>query len=133
MEQPDERHERGLKTLQHLSGEAEPTVVTSLADIAPDLGRFIAEFAYGDVVTRPELELRDRELVTIGALAALGNAAPQLRFHINGALNAGCTRAEVMEALIQIAVYAGFPAAINAVEAARAVFAARDAAHEAAS
>jgi 4-carboxymuconolactone decarboxylase len=129
MEHPDERHERGLKTLQHLSGEAEPTVVTSLADIAPDLGRFIAEFAYGDVLTRPELDLRDRELVTIGALAALGNAAPQLRFHINGALNAGCTRAEVIEALIQIAVYAGFPAAINAVEAAREVFAARDAAH----
>ncbi|MFC3493220.1 carboxymuconolactone decarboxylase family protein [Glycomyces rhizosphaerae] len=127
MEQPNERHERGLKTLQHLSGEAEPTVVTSLADIAPDLGRFIAEFAYGDVLTRPELDLRDRELVTIGALAALGNAAPQLRFHINGALNAGCTRTEVIEALIQIAVYAGFPAAINAVEAAREVFAARDA------
>jgi 4-carboxymuconolactone decarboxylase len=128
MEHPYGRHERGLKTLQHLSGEAEPTVVTSLADIAPDLGRFIAEFAYGDVLTRPELDLRDRELVTIGALAALGNAAPQLRFHINGALNAGCTRAEVIEALIQIAVYAGFPAAINAVEAAREVFASRDAA-----
>lgn len=127
MEHPNERYERGLKTLQHLSGETEPTVVTSLADIAPDLGRFIAEFAYGDVLTRPELDLRDRELVTIGALAALGNAAPQLRFHINGALNAGCTRAEVIEALIQIAVYAGFPAAINAVEAAREVFAARDA------
>lgn len=127
MDHPEERRERGLKTLQHLSGEAEPSVVTSLADIAPDLGRFIAEFAYGDVLTRPELDLRDRELVTIGALAALGNAAPQLRFHINGALNAGCTRAEVIEALIQIAVYAGFPAAINAVEAAREVFATRDA------
>lgn len=126
MEHPGERYERGLKTLQHLSGEAEPSVVTSLADIAPDLGRFIAEFAYGDVLTRPELELRDRELVTVGALAALGNAAPQLRFHINGALNAGCTRGEVIEALIQIAVYAGFPAAINAVEAAREVFAERD-------
>ncbi|WP_205326686.1 carboxymuconolactone decarboxylase family protein [Glycomyces sp. YM15] len=127
MDQPGERRERGLKTLRHLSGEAEPTVVASLADIAPDLGRFIAEFAYGDVLTRPELDLRDRELVTIGALASLGNAAPQLRFHINGALNAGCTRTEVIEALIQIAVYAGFPAAINAVEAAREVFAARDA------
>ena len=127
MEHPEERHERGLKTLQHLSGETEPTVVTSLADIAPDLGRYIVEFAYGEVLTRPALELRDRELVTIGALAALGNAAPQLRFHINGALNAGCTRAEVVEALIQVAVYAGFPAAINAFDAARDVFAGRDA------
>ncbi|HEX2143651.1 MAG TPA: carboxymuconolactone decarboxylase family protein [Glycomyces sp.] len=127
MDHPGERHERGLKVLQYLSGEADPTVVTSLADIAPDLGRHIAEFAYGEILTRPGLELRDRELVTIGALAALGNAAPQLRFHINGALNAGCTKAEVIEALLQIAVYAGFPAAINAMSAAREVFTARDA------
>jgi len=127
MEHPDERRERGLKVLQHLSGEAEPSVVASLADIAPELGRYVVEFGYGEVLARPGLELRDRQLVTIGALAALGNAAPQLRFHINGALNAGCTRAEIVEALTQIAVYAGFPAAINAMEAAKTVFAARDA------
>lgn len=130
MDRPDqhgERYERGLKALQHLSGETEPAVVTSLADIAPDLGRFIVEFGYGEVHTRPGLEPRDRQLVTLGALAALGNAAPQLRFHINGALNAGCTRAEVVEALTQIAVYAGFPAAINALQHAKAVFAERDA------
>ncbi len=128
MEHPEDRYERGMKALQHISGEAEPTVVTSLADIAPDLGRYIAEFAYGDVYSGPALEPRDRQLVTLGALAALGNAAPQLRFHINGALNAGCTRAEIVEALTQIAVYAGFPAAINAVQHAKAVFEARDAA-----
>src|SRR5688500_13506248 len=122
MEQPEKRRERGLKTLRHLSNEAKPTVIASLADITPDLNRFIAKFAYRNVLTQPELDLRNRELVTIGALAALSNAAPQLRFHINGALNAGCTRAEVIEALIQIAVYAGFPATINAVEAAREVF-----------
>jgi 4-carboxymuconolactone decarboxylase len=127
MEDFGERYERGIKALQRPSGEEDPSPVVSLADIAPDLSRFIAEFAYGDVISRPELEPRERQLVTIGALAALGNAAPQLRFHINGALNAGLTRGEVVEALTQIAVYAGFPAAINAVTAAREVFADRDA------
>jgi 4-carboxymuconolactone decarboxylase len=127
MEESGERYERGIKALQRLSGEEDPSPVASLVDIAPDLGRFIAEFAYGDVISRPELEPRERQLVTIGALAALGNAAPQLRFHINGGLNAGLTRAEIVEALTQIAVYAGFPAAINAITAAREVFAARDA------
>ncbi|SDD86131.1 carboxymuconolactone decarboxylase family protein [Glycomyces harbinensis] len=127
MEQHGERYERGLKALQHISGDTEPSVLTSLAGIAPDLGRYIAEFGYGDLYTRPGLEPRDRQLVTLGALAALGNAAPQLRFHINGALNAGCTRAEVVEALIQIAAYAGFPAAINALKHAEAVFAEIDA------
>jgi 4-carboxymuconolactone decarboxylase len=128
MEDSGERYERGIKALQRLSGEEDPSPVASLADIAPDLGRFIAEFAYGDIISRPELEPRERQLVTIGALAALGNAAPQLRFHINGGLNAGLTRSEIVEALTQIAVYAGFPAAINAITAAREVFAARDAA-----
>lgn len=127
MDHHGERYERGYKALQQLSGEAEPTAISSLADIAPELGRFIAEFAYGDVYSRPGLEPRDRQLVTLGALAALGNAAPQLRYHINGALNAGCTREEVVEALMQIAVYAGFPAAINALQHAKAVFAERDA------
>jgi 4-carboxymuconolactone decarboxylase len=127
MEQHGERYERGLKALQDLSGETEPSVVASLADIAPDLGRHIVEFAYGDIYTGPGLEPRDRQLVTLGALAALGNAGPQLRFHINGALNAGLTRTEIVEALTHVAAYAGFPAAINAVHSAREVFAARDA------
>ncbi|WP_112134158.1 carboxymuconolactone decarboxylase family protein [Glycomyces dulcitolivorans] len=125
MEHPGERYERGLKALQFVSGQAEPAVVD--AETAPDLARYVVEFGYGEVYSSPGLEPRDRQLVTLGALAALGNAAPQLRFHINGALNAGCTRAEVVEALTQIAVYAGFPAAINAITAAKDVFAARDA------
>ncbi|MEU6246729.1 carboxymuconolactone decarboxylase family protein [Glycomyces sp. NPDC047010] len=128
MDKSGERHERGLKALQFVSGQAEPAVVDT--ETAPDLGRYVIEFGYGDVYSGPGLEPRDRQLVILGALAALGNAAPQLRFHINGALNAGCTRAEVVEALTQIAVYAGFPAAINAVTAAREVFDARDAEDE---
>ena len=63
-----------------------------------------------------------REIATIAALAALGNAQPQLKVHIEAALNVGCTRDEIVEVFIQMAVYAGFPAALNALFAAREVF-----------
>lgn len=61
----------------------------------------------------------------MAALAALGNATPQLKVHLHGALNVGCSETEVLEILIQMAVYAGFPAALNAIFAAREVFAER--------
>jgi 4-carboxymuconolactone decarboxylase len=66
--------------------------------------------------------LRTRELATVAALTALGNAPPQLRAHIKGALNAGCTPREVLEVVLQMSVYAGFPAALNGVAAVREVF-----------
>jgi len=94
----------------------------SLADVAPELGDWIVDFAYGDVVSRPQLDLRTRELATVAALTALGTAGPQLRSHIKGALNAGCTPREIVEVILQMSVYAGFPAALNGVAAAREVF-----------
>ena len=75
--------------------------------------------------TRPGLDLKSREIATVAALAALGNATPQLKVHLHGALNVGCSETEVLEILIQMAVYAGFPAALNAIFAAREVFAER--------
>jgi 4-carboxymuconolactone decarboxylase len=119
------RFERGLALLQRIGGQERPAVLDSLADIAPDLGRLTVEFGYGDVLSRPGPTLRERQLATVAALAALGNAAPQLRFHINGALNVGCTREEIVETLIHVSVYAGFPAALNGIGAAREVFEAR--------
>jgi len=98
-------------------------VIESLADIAPALGDFIVEFSYGDVISRPQLDLKSRELATV---AALGNAQPQLKVHIHGALNVGASREEIVEILIQTAVYAGFPAAINAISTARQAFAERN-------
>ncbi len=98
----------------------------NLKDIAPDMARYVAEFAYGDVYSRPGLDLKTRELVTVSALAALGNCPVQLKSHVNGALNAGWTREEVVEAIIQMAVYAGFPAALNGLYAAKEVFEERD-------
>ncbi|MGE4194337.1 MAG: carboxymuconolactone decarboxylase family protein [Pseudodesulfovibrio sp.] len=122
----NERFERGMEMLREVDGELGDRVVESLSDVAPDLARLMVEFAFGDVYVRPALNLRDRELVTIAALAAKGGCEPQLKVHVNGALNVGLTRDEIVETFLQIAVYAGFPAALNAVFVAKAVFAERD-------
>jgi 4-carboxymuconolactone decarboxylase len=122
----DERYRRGWQRLTEINGASAARVMAMLADIAPDLGRYIVEFPYGDIYDRPGLDLRSREIVTVSALAAMGTAAPQLKAHIHGALNVGVTRAEIVEIMIQMAVYAGFPAALNGIAAAKEVFEARD-------
>lgn len=122
----NERYARGLAKLQEIDGEGGVKVVQSLADIAPDFARLLIEFPFGDVYSRPGLDLRSREIAVVAALTAIGNAAPQLKVHIQGALNVGVTRAEVIEIIMQMAVYAGFPAALNGIAAAREVFAADD-------
>ena len=98
----------------------------SLKDIAPDFARLLIEFPFGDVYSRPGLDLKSREIAVVAALTALSNAAPQLKVHINGALNVGCTRQEVIEVIVQMAVYAGFPSALNGLAAAKEVFKERD-------
>ncbi len=119
------RYDRGLRLLQQVAGVERPAVLDTLAAIAPDLGRYTVEFAYGDIYDRPGLTLRERQLSTVAALSAMGNAAPQLAFHVNGALNVGCSRREIVETMIHATVYAGFPAALNAIFVAKDAFAAR--------
>lgn len=122
----EDRFERGWKKLKDIDGEAGEKVFESLKDIAPDFGRYIIEFSFGDVYCRPGLDVKSREIATVAALTALGNAAPQLKVHIHAALNVGCTRQEIVEIIIQMAVYAGFPAALNGIAAAKEVFKERD-------
>lgn len=120
------RLERGRRALAEIDGEAGHRVITALADIAPDFANYVLEFSFGDIYSRPGLDLRSREIATIAALAALGNAQPQLKVHIEAGLNVGLSRQEITEVMIQMAVYAGFPAALNGLFAAKEVFAARD-------
>ena len=120
------RYERGLEKLKEIDGEAGENVINRLKDISPDLGQYTIEFPFGDIYSRPGLDLKSREIATVAALTALGYALPQLKVHINGALNVGCSRKEVIEIIIQMAVYAGFPAALNAMFAAKEVFNERD-------
>lgn len=122
----DERYEHGLQILQQIDGQAGQKVIDSLADVSPELGRQVIAWAFGDIYARPGLPPRDRQLVTLGVLTALGGCEPQLEVHINGALNAGLTPAQIVEALLHAAVYCGMPRALNATFAAKKVFAERD-------
>jgi len=121
------RYERGMALLKQTQGENADKVFKSLENIAPDLGRYAAEFAFGDVMSRPGLDIKTREMLSVAALTALGTAGPQLRAHIGAALRVGCTQQEIVEIILQMVVYAGFPAALNGIQAAREVFAERPA------
>lgn len=121
-----ERYEKGMKKFKEIHGPVAKATVDSLKDIAPELGQFVTEFAFGDIYSRPGLDLKTRQLLTIASLTTLGSAPLQLKSHIKGALNVGCTQKEIVETLLQMSVYAGFPAAMNALYAANEVFKSRD-------
>ena len=119
------RYSRGWDKLREIDGHVGERVIASLSDIAPDFAKYLIEFPFGDIYSRPQLDLKSREIGVIAALTALGNATPQLKVHIHGALNVGCNRDEVVEIIMQMAVYAGFPAALNGLFTAKEVFAER--------
>lgn len=127
----ESRLERGRRALADIDGAAGQKVIEALAGIAPDFATYLFEFPFGDIYCRPGLSLRDREIATIAALAAMGTAAPQLKVHIEAGLNVGISQAEITEILMQMAVYAGFPAALNGLFAAKEVFARHEAVTEA--
>jgi len=122
----EERYKRGKAQLGKMGGGSVDAMLDNLRDLSPELARLTVEFPYGDVVSRPGLDLRSRQIATVAALTALGNAPVQLRAHIDMALNVGCTRDEIGEVIIQMAVYAGFPAALNGMAAAKEIFRIRD-------
>lgn len=120
-----ERHRRGEQMLAAVDGEAGLAVVRQLAEQFPDFATYLVEFPFGDIYSRPGLALREREIAVVAALCAMGTAGPQLRVHLHAALHVGCTPTQLVEIVMQMAVYAGFPAAINGLAAVREVFAAR--------
>lgn len=105
------RFDRGLDKLAEVDGKAGVDIVKPLGD----LGRYIVEFAFGDIYSREGLNLRDRELATVATLTAMGGREPQLKVHISAALNVGLTEKEIEETILQTVPYAGFPTAINAM------------------
>ena len=122
----DDRRSRGLRALREITGESGAAVIDGLRGVAPDLADWIIDFSYGDVMSRPGLDRRTRQLATIAALTSLGHAQPQLKVHVQGALNVGCKPQEIIEVILQMTVYCGFPATINALNTAREVLAARN-------
>ncbi|MDR2830245.1 MAG: carboxymuconolactone decarboxylase family protein [Methanobrevibacter sp.] len=117
-----DRFEKGMNILKITNKETIEEMFDELEDIAPDLGRFVVEFPYSEIYTRDGLDLKTRELITVAVLTALGTASTQLEHHINAALNVGNSPKEVVEAIIQMSAYAGFPAAINGITIAKSLF-----------
>lgn len=128
MADSNENLERGRALRQKVFGAPKPGAPrSSAADLAPDLRRLSDEVLFGQVWSRPGLELPLRSLVTISALTALGGREAQLKAHIKGGLNVGLTREQVIEAIMHLAFYAGIPAANNALQAAKEAFDEQDA------
>jgi 4-carboxymuconolactone decarboxylase len=125
---PEDRSQRGAKLLKAIHGQwGAPQVLGPLQKIAPDLVAMIRDFAFGEIYARPGLDLKSRQLVTLSALAAQGAHSLEFKAHVHGALTLGWTKEQIVEALMQIALYAGFPAAIHALLLAQETFNERDA------
>ena len=118
----DQRYQRGLQRLNEMTRGDGQAVLDALSRISPDFARYVIEYPYGDVFSRGTLSDQQRQLATISMLAALGFAQPELKVHINGALNVGVSEDEVVETMILVSVYAGFPASIHGLRAAQEVF-----------
>lgn len=119
------RYEKGKKSLESIQNRSVEEIFRELDDIAPDLSRFVIEYPYSEIYTREGLDLKTREICTVSALTVLGTI-PQLKEHINAALNVGNTPTEIVEIIMQMSAYCGFPKSINAMMAAKEVFKERE-------
>ena len=121
----DDRYERGWQKLTELAGEQGERTIEGLKEVAPDLARFVVEFGYGDIYTRPQLDIGQRQIAAIAALTALGGCEPQLEYHIGIALNVGLAPGEIVETIVHCAPIVGFARTLNAARSAKRVFNAR--------
>ncbi|WEA42859.1 carboxymuconolactone decarboxylase family protein [Priestia aryabhattai] len=107
--------QRGLNILAKIDPEKYKDIMADFEQSAlPDLGTLAVEFNYGQIFSRPGLDLKSRLLAAVAGLTALGNTE-QLKFYLNGALNVGWTQEEILEAMLQMVIYAGFPVALNTI------------------
>ncbi|EIT85961.1 4-carboxymuconolactone decarboxylase [Fictibacillus macauensis ZFHKF-1] len=125
----NERYEKGIEKLMEFTTENDEAsthlkIVEHLKDIAPEVGQYIIEFAYGEIYTRGRLTNQQRALVTIASLVTQGTE-PQLELHINTGLTAGLTPEEIVESFVQLIPYTGFPRILNALTVAKKVFSQR--------
>jgi 4-carboxymuconolactone decarboxylase len=116
------RYERGLPWFSQVVGERGPEVLAAIKDMSPEMEHQIIAFGFGDIYSRPALPPRDRQLLTLAMLTALGGCEPQLKLHVNAALRVGVTPEEVTEIFLHAAAYCGFPKALNGMTVAKQVF-----------
>jgi 4-carboxymuconolactone decarboxylase len=121
----DDRYELGRQRLAELAGERGESVMAAVEEISPDLARYVIEFGYGDIYSRPTLDDQARQLAAISALSAMGGAEPQLEYHIGIALNVGVPPGQIVETVVFLSPFVGFARTLNAARSIRRVFASR--------
>lgn len=117
----DDRYEKGIREMRAHLGPQADQYVEAIREIAPEFARVNVEFAFGDLYANGKLDPRIKELATIAALTVQGFSIPQLKIHVEAALRSGATTEEIVEIITQMIAYCGFPAATNAILAAKEV------------
>jgi 4-carboxymuconolactone decarboxylase len=112
-EESTERYEIGFKKMSEIDPEGAEKIAQILQAFSPDMGKYVVEYPYGDVFPRTILTDREKEIAIVAALTAMGNARPQLKYHLNAALNLEISEEKLKEIMILMSVYSGFPTALN--------------------
>jgi len=122
----NDRYEKGMKKLEELvlpEGD-KPTghmdIGEGFKDVAPDLQKYVVEFAFGDIYARPGIDNKQKVITTISALVAQGT--PQIEMHVKTGLAVGLKPEEIVGVIMHLIPYCGFPRALNALKAAQKVF-----------
>lgn len=114
-----ERYKKGIEEMRRHFGPTADEYIAKIEEFAPEFAKVNVEFPFGDLYTRDVLDSKTRELATIAALTVQGSSLPQLKVHVKGALTCGATKDEIVEIITQMIAYCGFPAATNALLAAK--------------
>lgn len=119
----ESRYQKGIEEMRRHLGVLADSYVDKIKEVSPLFAKVNVEFAFGDIYGHEStLDERTRELVTIGALTVQGSSLPQLKLHVEAALRVGAKKEDIAEVITQMIPYCGFPAATNALMAAKEVF-----------
>lgn len=116
------KYETGLKRIQEVLGDKAPAIIKSFEKISPDFANYIVEFGYGDLYTRSGLSDKSRELAAVASLMGQGNTGTAIKVHLQGMLNVGWSKQEILELIIFLTGYCGFPTTVDAIKIADEVF-----------
>ena len=118
-----ELFDKGLKVRREVLGcEYVDNAIKNADDFSRPLQEFVTEYCWGELWNRPGLDRKSRSMLNLAMLAAL-NRPHEIKLHIRGAINNGMTKDEIKEVFLQVGVYCGVPAAVDAFRSAREVFA----------
>lgn len=123
MSQDSEVRSLGRDIMNQLEPGLADKLIGSLKDLDESLPALITDYVFGSVIGRPGLDLKTREMLTVASLVSMGSSSHVLAMHMKGALNVGVTRSELLEVVVQMAIYAGLPAFLNGIEVYRSVLA----------